>query len=403
MSGADVGMQDWRASRRDRSRVAQLDVLRGVAILLVLFTHSTVQPADSGVLAPVLEYLRYLGPSGVDLFFVLSGFLVGGLLFKEWRETGHLDVRRFLVRRGFKIWPPYFTFIAFTFVWLMVRAHRTFLQSSRDIYPNLVHLQNYLGSPREHTWSLAVEEHFYLVLPFVLLLLVRRGGGHDRLIKTFGLVSVVVLVACAVMRFRAYSHPLPYNPHFATHLRIDSLFFGVLLACGYQLAPHRLAFVSAHRRKIVWAALALLLAYPALVRWNPSTPTTGAVGFIVLYVAYGGLLLTMVCTGPAPAHAPVPATWVGGRGGRTLAFIGYFSYPIYLWHVDATHLVAPLSKLGTGVSLELRWVVSFALYVCVATAAGVLFASLVDKPSLRVRERLFPSRTSLPIVTRDVL
>ena len=405
MSGGRVRwLHDWRAPGRDRSRMVELDVLRGVAILLVLFTHSTVQPPDSGVLAPVLEYLRYLGPSGVDLFFVLSGFLVGGLLFKELRETGHLDVRRFLVRRGFKILPPYFTFVAFTFIWLLVRAHQTFLQSSRQIYPNLVHLQNYLGTPRPHTWSLAVEEHFYLVLPFVLLLLVRRAGGRDRLMTTIGLVSAVVFVACAGMRFQAYSHPLPYNPHYATHLRIDSLFFGVLLACAYRLAPHRLAFVSAHRRTIVCAALALLLAYPALVRWNPSTPTTGVVGFIVLYCAYGGLLLTMVCTAPGsgPARASAAATWVDGRVGRTLAFIGYFSYPIYLWHIDATRLVAPLFKLGTGVSLELRWVVSFALYVFVATAAGVVAAAIVDKPSLRARDRLFPSRTSLPVVARDV-
>ena len=321
------------------------------------------------------------------------------LAFKELRETGRLDVRRFLVRRAFKIWPPYFTFVAFTFIWLMVRGHETFLQSSRDIYPNLVHLQNYLGSPREHTWSLAVEEHFYLVLPFLILLLARRVGGRDRLMTTLGLVSAVVFVTCAYLRFEAYSHPTSYNPHFATHLRIDSLFFGVVLACAYHLAPRRLAFVSAHRWKIVWAAMALLLSYPALVRWSPSRPTTGAVGFIMLYCAYGGLLLTMVST---PVRASAAATWVNRRVGRTLAFIGYFSYPIYLWHVDAKKLVASLSRLGTGVSLELRWVISFALYVSVATAVGVVFAGLVDKPSLRMRERLFPSRTSLPIESRDV-
>ena len=73
---------------RDGSRMIQLDILRGVAILLVLFTHNIVKPQDSGSWQPVLTYLRYLGPSGVDLFFVLSGFLIGGLLFKELRETG---------------------------------------------------------------------------------------------------------------------------------------------------------------------------------------------------------------------------------------------------------------------------------------------------------------------------
>ena len=372
------------------------------AVLPSCWFCSRIRPSSRALLGcwlPFSCYLRYLGPSGVDLFFVLSGFLIGGLLFKELRETGRLDVRRFLVRRAFKIWPPYFTFIAFTLIWPIVHGDQTLLQSGRAIFPNLVHLQNYLGSPAPHTWSLAVEEHFYLVLPFLIALLVRRAGGRDRLMTTLGLVSAVVFVACAALRFRAYSHPTFYNPHYATHLRIDSLLFGVLLACAYHLAPHRLAFVSVHRWKIVGAAMALLLAYPALVRWNPSTPTTGAIGFIMLYCAYGGLLLTMVSI---PTHATAAATWLNGRLGRTLAFIGYFSYPIYLWHVDATKLVAPIFAYVPHASLELQYLASFALYVCVATAAGVLAAALVDKPSMRARDRLFPSRTSLPVVSKDM-
>lgn len=102
-----------RAELRADGRVVPLDVLRGVAILLVLLAHTPVPVKESGSLAPVLGYLRYLGPSGVDLFFVLSGFLIGGLLFKELHDRGTLDLRRFLVRRGFKIWPAYAVFLGY--------------------------------------------------------------------------------------------------------------------------------------------------------------------------------------------------------------------------------------------------------------------------------------------------
>jgi peptidoglycan/LPS O-acetylase OafA/YrhL len=135
---------------RDRGRLVPLDALRGVAILLVLFTHTTVQPDEAGVLRPALAYLRYLGPSGVDLFFVLSGFLVGGLLLREVQETGRLDVRRFLIRRGFKIWPSYFAFLAFVGVWAVAVEGNSIRQGAWRLAPNVLHLQNYLGSPREH-------------------------------------------------------------------------------------------------------------------------------------------------------------------------------------------------------------------------------------------------------------
>src|SRR5689334_22927959 len=93
---------------RHRNRSLQIDMLRGIAILLVLGAHYVVVPSDLGVFQPLADAWRRIGWAGVDLFFVLSGFLVSGLLFAEYQKKQNVDVRRFVIRRGFKIWPPYF-------------------------------------------------------------------------------------------------------------------------------------------------------------------------------------------------------------------------------------------------------------------------------------------------------
>lgn len=381
---------------RDRSRMVQLDVLRGVAILLVMFTHTTLQPKEAGTWEPVLSYVRYLGPSGVDLFFVLSGFLVGGLLFKELRATGHVDARRFLIRRGFKIWPSYFVFLGFVFLWLTFIERRGMLASGRALLPNLVHLQNYLGSPREHTWSLAVEEHFYLALPVLLLLLIgREKEANGASIRAVPFVAVGLSVLCALLRMETRGLPLSYNPFFATHLRIDSLFFGVLLGYLYHFKPHSIAFAERHSGVLLCIGIVLLVPYPALIQHSHDSLFASAVGSAVgsalLFVAYGCVLLSII-------HTPVGVGWLGrrlrGPVARGVAFMGFYSYPIYLWHIDATFPVTKLLAHGALSELpaEPRWLLAFLLYVMMATAWGAIVGVLVDLPSLALRDRLFPAR-----------
>src|SRR5882672_3141516 len=127
-------------------RLVQLDVLRAIAVLLVFCRHGIIPPA-SGRLEPLAQSLHRLGWTGVDLFFVLSGFLVGGLLFSELKNSGKLDAPRFLIRRGFKIWPSYFAYLLFLLVVLRRDTDALWLW----VY-NLVHVQNYFGTPRPHTW-----------------------------------------------------------------------------------------------------------------------------------------------------------------------------------------------------------------------------------------------------------
>src|SRR5690348_5392426 len=100
---------------RPTGRSLQLDCLRGVAILLVIFTHQVMPYQGAGVLRGVAGLLHRFGWTGVDLFFVLSGFLISGLLFRELQRDGRLRVGRFLIRRGMKIWPAYFVYLAYVF------------------------------------------------------------------------------------------------------------------------------------------------------------------------------------------------------------------------------------------------------------------------------------------------
>src|SRR5579871_5786119 len=155
-------------------------MLRGVAILLVLWHHIVDPPR--GLLQPVatvLSALKYVGWMGVDLFFVLSGFLVSGLVINEFNEQGSFQPIRFLIRRGFKIYPSYYILILVSF---FIIPHNTFdANTARFICYLLVFLQNYhldlLNTFTNvlfvHTWSLAVEEHFYFGLTLVAILLLK--------------------------------------------------------------------------------------------------------------------------------------------------------------------------------------------------------------------------------------
>ena len=143
-----------------------IDLLRGLAILTVMMFHHPV----------TLKYVKFGGIS-VPLFFVLSGFLVGGLVFKEIKRTGKLNVSRFVFRRGFKIWPQFY-FMILIIPLLQYSAGKltgnTFVEFNRDYLTGfkgeLTMLQNYFGNIYGVTWSLAVEEHFYVLLPFAFLL-----------------------------------------------------------------------------------------------------------------------------------------------------------------------------------------------------------------------------------------
>lgn len=402
LSSSDTASQDDQMSmaqsvsvpRATGGRMIQLDVLRGIAILLVLCRHPVITWPYAGPLQWPMHRLYNLGWTGVDLFFVLSGFLIGGLLFSEIHHTNDLNVKRFLIRRGFKIWPAYMVLIIFVFCRLI---YQTSLPNAWNlIWPNLVHLQNYFHTPRPPTWSLAVEEHFYLLLPlyFILVIRFRRPDGSMPLIP---ITALVLIVACTTCRYLV-------NPHLtmnwkqviaATHVRIDGLFFGVMLAYFYHLYPQKLAWVG--RRRAILLLFGLLLISPMAYFDQGDSPLVWTIGITMLYVGYGSILLAFVYTRPGEGLLGKAFKSPLASG---LAWIGVFSYSIYLWQVDLAHdplqwvmykWIGPIGERPLHFKhASLVWFVITSAYVTAAVLGGVLMAKLIEMPMLSLRERLFP-------------
>lgn len=349
-------------------RLASLDILRAVAVVLVLFRHHYfVGPLARG------------GWIGVDLFFVLSGFLIAGLLVSELDGTGRIQVGRFLLRRGFKIYPSFYVFLLVSLVfyrggWAASLTEAFFVQN----YSGLTGARIWY-----HTWSLAVEEHFYILLPLVLL-----AAQRARLLTSRGLVGLSALVAVACLLLRACN--LAANPvvkfatHYeATHLRIDGLFFGVLLGIlHFRHAPAMAAWVR-RARFILALVSAALISPPFLVPLE--SPWMSVVGVTGLYIGWGSVLLLFLYVVPMPE-------WVERTTyGREVLRIGRDSYNIYLWHAFVLEVLGPIWRPFTsGLPLVSGVRGDFMIYAVMSVLCGHMATRAIEIPMLKLRDRLVP-------------
>ena len=360
-------------------RNPQLDVLRTVAVLMVILSHLPAPPAGTaGVVIAVGEFFRTYGGMGVDLFFVLSGFLVSGLLFREYLSTGRARVGRFLLRRGFKIYPPFYVFL---FVTVLLRLQRGDLLTRMDMLCEALFVQNSGPHVWSHTWSLAVEEHFYILLALIVLAL-QRYLRRDSL-AAIPAIFIATVAAVTTVRWISFM-TLPYSNEglrFPTHLQIDSLFFGVLISYYVTTTPSLVERMRARRGWLFAVGLACIAGSQAI----PGPTLRYVAGHIVAYVGFGAVLMAAVCT-------PLPTR--GRRVVEAAAFIGTHSYSIYLWHtaVLVFGLILATKILGRPPGYYEMSVG----YVSLAFIWGIITARCIEWPALAVRERLYGSRPAVP-------
>jgi len=362
-------------------RIPELDGLRGLAILLVLVAHYfplVTIAGDHVILRRVLR-LFALGWSGVDLFFVLSGFLIGGILFESRSSPRYF--KTFYFRRAYRILPIYSLWLLLYL--LVALTYRFFVPQtpigSADLrhFPYyLLFLQNFLFF-KAHleviwlgvTWSLAIEEQFYLCAPFV----VRNLRVRPLVIVLGSLVLIAPLLRLAVYLWLPQQILLVYLSLFC---RADALALGMLAAVGSSL-PEVRGYVQAHpnlpRNFIIGSACALA----AVGYWllGPREVISGTLGFSCLAFFYLSLLV-FVLLRPGSAIA-------GATRWKALRKLGMISYCVYIIHGPVLHAVHRIFR-ASGPSIS-SWdaVGATCLALFFTLLLAILSWYLLEKPLIR--------------------
>jgi peptidoglycan/LPS O-acetylase OafA/YrhL len=354
-------------SRTREGRRLDLDVVRGLAIVLALGWHFSNEQSGNAVLDALTWPGHTFGWAGVDLFFVLSGFLLGRLVLIEQARTGHFDGRRFTARRLLKLWPVLYLFLA-------VQALAGPEPWTSYLWQNALHVQNYAGTSLTHLWSLAVEEHFYLGLAVLFPLFARRRGSP----RLLAAILVGILVAALALRIWGAAQGLSdVRLQWRTHFRVDSIAAGVLLA---QVSVHWPEQFDRLRR-CRWLLLGVLAAGTVhLVTVGKLGAVGSTMGFTVAYLTAAALLLLIYGAAWVPR-----ARWLT----TPMAMLGRYSYGIYIWHVFAAAVALDVLPAGGPESASAAGqVVKYGA----ALAVGVLATVAVEKPVLRLRDRLLPAK-----------
>lgn len=351
-----------------------IDFLRGLAIVLTILRHFGIN-----------LFLYKIGWVGVDLFFVLSGFLVSGLLFGEYKKSGNIDFIRFFVRRGLKIYPLFYLLIALYFIDVKLDPIK---QINYDlIKPEALFYKNYVGGDAFwiHTWSIDIEEHFYLLLPLLLLVLIAFNRAKAVPFQAIPLLFGIIAIGCLAFRIKAtLNHPFSHVHNVSpTHLRIDSLFFGTLLSYFYHFHQEKLANFVTHNRMLLRIASFILLL-PCAIFWD-SDPQMITWGFSSLYLGFGGVvLLSIFSTENYPA--PIKKVY------EAIAAMGLYSYSMYIihWPLIWWFILPNGEYLDQHYPLKLT---VFFIYFGLTYFLGWALSKTIEIPFLALRDKLFPSKS----------
>lgn len=355
-----------------KKRITQLDFLRGIAILLVLFRHHRFN-----------DTLQLIGWVGVDLFFVLSGFLISSLIYEEEKKTGAFSASRFLIRRGFKIYPIFYLFISISVVFILTSEY-FFNYHKPDFFKRTLiecfFLQNYSAGLWGHTWSLAVEEHFYLLICFLLWGIINRFRSIYSFLPVIYCLFIIVIVAIRILNYH-YNSDIGYLSHmYPTHLRMDSLMVGCLLSYYYAYKKNQiLKTVNSSLKKILLAGGSLSLLIVAL-SFSLFSEFMVTIGFTLISISFAGLLHFFL-----NVKEQVLNSFFVKPVFTNISRIGFYSYSIYLFHMFLPSIFENTTYFN---SIDYR--VRFFLYSVVSIGAGAMVYIVVESRVLKFRDQYYP-------------
>jgi peptidoglycan/LPS O-acetylase OafA/YrhL len=327
-------------------RVLQIDGLRCLAILLVLFSHLNILPG---------------GEIGVDIFFVISGYLITGIFLRESELRGSISIRYFYIRRCLRIMP------ALALMLLVYATSISFAHHSTSQYWSILYAATYImnwtrlaGLPSGiigHTWTLAVEEQFYLVWPLLLASILSLDQKWRPLA-----VLVLICVSFAWRSWLIFKHGAAASEHvfFGSDTRAMEIFIGCLLAFVWnKKVPSWLpAFWPVPVSSILFLAFSGTPSW--LVYFDSAVISLSAAWLIVVIQSETGFLSTLL--GMAP-----------------LVWVGRLSYGLYLWHVPVAAVL--------GSRLSMRPVAQDVGIVCLSFLFAAVSYYFIERPALRLKVR----------------
>ena len=350
-----------------------IDSLRALAVLAVIIYHVDVNYLPGGFL-------------GVDLFFVLSGYLISSLIIKEYRKTGSLNLYNFYIRRARRLLPAVYFMITIGLV-VMVLFNEVLLRKSHldaifgYIYSSnwwyIFHKLDYFDSfgaqsPFKHLWSLAIEEQFYMIFPLLFLLINRKKKSKDgtyKLNKNFLYVVLGLILVSLIAHILLFDINNISRIYFGTDTRAFSLLVGVVGAILYPM--EKLHAKVTPQQNIMYSVISLVsIATLITVMIYTSEYNTWLYRGGFLLVAIIGLI---VIISSGKQHTLMSRL----LSFKPVVFIGKISYSLYLWHFPILVLTTPVSEIGNPniIFVILRIILTFAL----ATASYVFVETPIRK------------------------
>jgi peptidoglycan/LPS O-acetylase OafA/YrhL len=360
------------------NRFASLHGLRVLAIVSVVAYHVTwIFMGEQRIwLDPTFFAQELTVFFGMDLFFVLSGFLIGSILLRS-SQLGAAHLRRFYLRRVFRTFPSYYLVLTILAV----------------AFPLTVHQRHHLPIERGQTvmfwgWSLGLEEQFYLTVPLLFLLLRRLRDDRARIaVLTALMASALVIRLVIFYRHRPWSDGVLYGAlYFRTHTRFDPLVAGILLAVVHKRYGKDIArWLEApfHRALLALPALACL--------WVLLSP--GMFGMdklqLVHVFAWGTLTSIMYLTSvPLALYGNgMVCRWLAAPVFRRMATVGYGVYLVHIPVID--HVMVPAARAAQGHhwSMLFVWPTVLVATMALSLTIGYALHVIVEKPALRLRDR----------------
>ncbi|MES5896697.1 acyltransferase family protein [Bacillus cereus group sp. RP43] len=348
-----------------------LDSLRGLAILGVILYHINFNWMPGGFL-------------GVTVFFVLSGYLITDILAMEWKRNKRIDLKKFWLSRARRLLPGMLVMLVITLAWITI-FHSSLLEKMRGdslaalfyvsnwwyIYHKLSYFDNFNQlSPLNHFWSLAVEEQFYVVWPFIISLGLYHIKKQSRMILLICLGAVASALAMAILYEPGAD---PSRIYYGTDTRAFSLLIGAVLALIWP--SNRLANKIIPKARLILdvvggtALIIILLMFWKTNQYDP-------------FLYNGGMVLLSIATALLVANLAHPASRIAQfLRFRPLRWIGIRSYGIYLWHYPIITLTTP--KVNAGDFSLIRAILQFLLIIMIAQISWKFIENPIRKGALK--------------------